>query len=194
MIDLSDDVYFHIAPTFRIRETRAEDIPTWYKWFNDPEVTRYMIHGLVPNTKEAQEKYRDEHTSGLSKIMFSIIAPDTVEVIGICSINIQHPTSSRRGEISLLIGAKRFRVGPIYFGVTAWQLDHAFFQLNLNSIYAATHERNTAVQQTLQRLGFSHCGVMRQVTYKHGRYWDGIWYDLLRSEWEQRHPPPALNA
>lgn len=185
----TEDTYFHIGPTFRIRETRAEDIPVWYKWFNDPEVTQYMIHGLIPNTIEAQEKFRYDHIGGSSKIIFSIVALDSPELIGTCSINMGHPASAKRGEVSLVIGAKNYRVGPVYWGITAWQLDHAFFQLNLNSVFAATHEENKVVQQTLERMGLQQCAVMRQVSYKDGRYWDSVWYDLLRSEWETKRSP-----
>lgn len=186
--------YFHTGINFRIRETRAEDLSVWYSWFNDPEITRLMIHGLYPNTLEAQDAFRSKYIDSCKKVMFSIVAPDTSELIGTCSINLAEPSSARRCEISLVIGAPEFRKGSIYLGVTAWQLDHAFYQLNMNSVYAATHECNIVVQHTLERIGFNRAGVMRQVSYKNGHYYNSIWYDLLHSEWEQRHPPSGLQS
>lgn len=185
MSDLENEYFMHVGLGFRVREPRAEDVGVWYRWFNDPSVTEFMMHGVIPNTVDAQEKFRVEKCDGRAKICFAVVAPDSPELIGTCSINIEEPIYARRGEIGLVIGAPKYRAGPTYLSITAWQLDHAFFNLNLNSVYAATHECNHAVQQTLQRLGFNRCGIMRQTSYKHGRYWDSVWFDILHSEWKQ---------
>jgi len=194
MPDQLDDIYFHVGSTFRIRETRSEDIEKWYKWFNDPEITQNMLHGLIPNTREKQEEFRRDHISGTNKIMYAIVDLDTAKLIGVCSINLSSPQSGRRGEISLVIGEKEYHAGPIYLGVTIWQLDHCFYQLNLNSVFAATHERNKVVQSTLLRLGFNCSGVMRQASFKDGKYWDSIYYDLLASEWVSKRGKEFGNA
>ena len=184
--DNIEDTYFHVGPTFRIRETRTEDLATWYKWLNDPEVTQYLVHGIVPNTVERQEEFRLNYMGGENKIIYSIIAKDSSKLIGTCSINLMAPALVRRGEISMIIGDKKHRSGPIYLGITTWQLDHCFHQLNLNSVVAATNERNEVVQKTLERIGFVRAGVMRQSNFKDGRYWNCIWYDLLASEWANK--------
>lgn len=186
MPDSNNDRYMYIGPGFRVREFRADDVGEWYGWFNDPSTTEFMLHGVIPNTIEAQERFRVQNCDGKRKICFALVSPDSPELIGTCSINIVEPLHTRRGEISLVLGSSKYRAGPIYLSITAWQLDHAFFNLNLNSVCAATHESNQAVQETLQRLGFNRCGVMRQTFYKHGQYWDSVWFDILQSEWMQK--------
>ncbi len=183
-----NETYFHEGPTFKIRETRDDDLNIWYQWFNDPKVTCSMVHGLVPNTIEAQREFRNKHIRGIEKIIFSIESLDSKKLIGTCSINFTNPASVRRAELSLVIGEGEYRIGPIYFGVTVWQLDHAFFELNMNSVFAATHINNIAVQATLERLGFKKCGVMRDTSFKNGKYWDTVWYDILASEWMSKRP------
>ena len=40
---------------FKIRETLDSDVDIWYKWFNDPLVNKYLMHGVYPNTLEKQK-------------------------------------------------------------------------------------------------------------------------------------------
>ncbi|MBI3321188.1 MAG: GNAT family N-acetyltransferase [Candidatus Omnitrophica bacterium] len=181
-----DDTYLYMGRTFRIRETRASDVPVWYKWFNDPEITRQLIHGIIPNTLERQEQFRLAHLDGSSKILFSIIAREEPRLIGTCSINIHGHWSNGHAEISLVIGDTRYHKGPLYLEVTMWQLDHAFLMLNMHSVFAATSAENAAVRATLERLGFREAGVLREGRYRNGKYLSSVLYDLLKDEWLAR--------
>jgi len=175
--------YFYIGRSFRVRETQASDVPVWYTWFNDPDITREMIHGIVPNTIEAQEKFRLSHIDGVSKIIFSVVATDSPTLIGTCSTNILGPWPYGHGEISLVIGNKRYHKGPLYMEITAWQLDHAFLNMNMHSIAAYASERNTVVIDTLIRLGFSKVGELRECAYRNGEYHNSVILDILKDEW-----------
>ena len=53
------------------RDARASDIIHWYKWFNDEKITKWLIHGKIPNTIEQQEKFYKMHSTGDNgKIIF----------------------------------------------------------------------------------------------------------------------------
>ena len=41
---------------FKIRETLEKDVNKWYKWFNDPFINKFLLHGAFPNTLEKQKK------------------------------------------------------------------------------------------------------------------------------------------
>ena len=115
-----DETYLYEGHTFRIRETRHSDIPKWYKWFNDPDITRYLLHGVTPNTLENQDAFRNEHINDSQKIIFSIIAKNSSAHIGTCSINLHGPASFKHGEISLIIGDKNYQKGSLYLEITSW--------------------------------------------------------------------------
>ena len=191
--DDAKDVYFYTGQSFRIRETRASDLSIWYKWFNDPEVTHEMIHGIVPNTIEKQEDFRRSHIDGESKIIFSIIARDSPELIGTCSINVHGKWLHGRAEISIVLGHAKYRRGPIYMEVTAWQVDHSFCMMNMHSVFSVTSETNKVVIATLERLGFSKVGVLREGSYRNGTYHNSVMQDILHDEWMVSRPQKILN-
>lgn len=181
-----DDVYLHTGRTFRIRETREEDLEQWYKWFNDPVITKEMIHGVVPNTLEQQREFRNAHMSGRNnKVIFSIVAPDSPELIGTCSINVLGGWFNGHAEISLVIGEHKYHKGLTYMEITAWQLNHAFNVMNMHSVMSATSANNQAVIATLERLNFTKVGVMRECAYRDGQYQDAVYHEILKNEWLQ---------
>ena len=50
----------------------------------------------------------------------------------------------------------------MYILLTEWQLNHCFFKLKFNSVFAATSTKNEVVKLTLQRIGFKRVGVLRE--------------------------------
>lgn len=168
-----------------IRETWESDVVKWYKWLNDPETTSLVNHGAFPNTYENQIKFRKDYLkAGSNKIIFSIVEKNKIEnVVGTCSINL-HDAYSRTGEISIILGDKKFRSGSNYLDITKWQIDHCFNNLNLQSIFAVPAEDNKVVLFCLERLGFKNNGIQRSRIYKNGKYLNRIYFDLLKKEWK----------
>jgi len=184
MLKFKKDTFIYEGKQVNIRETRYEDIPTWYKWFNDPEITKMLVHGVIPNTVESQEEFRNKHINGSNgKILFSIVSKEKNDLIGTCSINLIGLSAARRCEISIVIGDKSFHQGSVYIETTLWQIKHAFDSMNMNSIFAATSSENESVKLTLERIGFKKCGTLRHDSYKSGEFRNSVFYDLLKSEW-----------
>jgi len=178
------DTFFYTGKEINIRETRYEDITSWYKWFNDPEINKMLIHGEVPNTIESQEEFRNKHIKGTNgKVIFSIISKEKNNLIGTCSMNLIGPSVARRCEISIVIGDINFHQGSVYIETTLWQIKHAFDIMNMNSIFASTSSKNKVVMLTLERIGFKKSGTLRHTAYKSGEYQNFVLYDLLKSEW-----------
>ena len=181
----NEEIFFHSGKLINIRETRENDVFIWYKWFNDPAITKRLFHGVKPNTIDEQIKFRNDHIGGQSgKIIFSITEKENNKLIGTCSLNYIGTQPSKRYEISIVLGDKNYHSGSIYLEVTLWQIRHAFSNLNMNSIFAATFEENKVVMLTLERIGFKKAGVLRQTIFKEGRYMNMVLYDLLISEWK----------
>jgi RimJ/RimL family protein N-acetyltransferase len=169
---------------FKIRETLDDDVNHWYKWFNDSSINKYLLHGAFPNTLEKQKKFRRDHLVGEKKIMFSILNNRGKKLIGTCSINIFEPFSSRRCEISLIIGDKKFHKGNLYINLNIWLINHAFKELGMNSILAAFFEENLGVKKTLEVLGFKKIGLERARFFKNDNFHNVLSYDLLKKEWK----------
>ena len=49
----------------------ADDVWTlgpWYHWFNKPEIEKYLVHGVYPNTRKSQKTYLEALDSNPSRI------------------------------------------------------------------------------------------------------------------------------
>ena len=106
--------------------------------------------------------------------------------VGVCSFN--YDTRNifiRRFEISLVIGNQKYQKANNYLDTTIWQINHTFLELNANSIFAVTSEDNKVVQFTLKKIGFREVGVLKESGYKNGKYTNGIYFELLRKNWNK---------
>jgi RimJ/RimL family protein N-acetyltransferase len=172
------------SKNFKIRETLNSDVEQWYKWFNDPSINEYLLHGAYPNTLEKQKKFRRDNIIGNKKIMFSVLNNTGKKLIGTCSINILEPFSSRRCEISLIIGDKKYHKGNLYINLNMWLINHSFRELAMNSIIVAFFEKNLVVKKTVEILGFKKIGLERSRFFKNNKYHNTLRYDLLKKDWK----------
>ncbi|KAB2874348.1 MAG: GNAT family N-acetyltransferase [Pseudorhodoplanes sp.] len=135
----------------------------WYRWFNDPEVTRYTDHGLWPNTPEKQYAYLESVTSAQSNRVVLLILPKesdcAIGVISLSNINQQH----RWAQIGMIIGRTQRSAGALFHGLEAKArvAEHAFAVVGLERIWG-TQARPLAEWQRYQYLfGFQVEGIMR---------------------------------
>jgi RimJ/RimL family protein N-acetyltransferase len=68
-------------------------------------------------------------------------------------------------------------------------LDYAFATLNLNRVWLQVYEYNERGLRAYEKVGFRREGVLRQDTFRDGRYWDTVVMGLLRQEWDKRAIP-----
>ncbi len=155
----------------------------WFKWFNDPEVTKYLGHGAFPNTREAQMRfYRDNAVSSPNQVIFAAEDKATRTHIGVASVrNINW--INRSGEIAIIIGEKAFRTGNNALETFYLITKYSFMTLNLHRLATVTMADNIVSLEYCKRIGFKDIGVAREMCYKDGSYMDCVYADLLREEW-----------
>jgi RimJ/RimL family protein N-acetyltransferase len=59
---------------------------------------------------------------------------------------------------------------------------YLFAHTQVNRIQAGTEITNIAEQRSLEKAGFTREGVLRGVTFRDGRWHDGVMYSVLRGE------------
>lgn len=178
---------YKINNEISVREAKLSDLDTWYKWFNDKTINKYLIHGRIPNTRKNQEEFYNTHYQGKNgKILYIICNNKKSEIpLGVCSFNYNlNCNYARRYEISLIIGDKKYHNSKNYLDITLWQIEHVFLELNGNSIFANTNEDNQVVKFTLKRLGFREVGLFKEVDFKNGKYQNSIYFELLKKNWQ----------
>lgn len=171
-----------------LRPIKRSDISLFLKWFNDPEVTQYLLRYL-PMTEMAGEKWIEElaTTRSQTDVVFVIetIEGDSNIPIGNCCLYRIHP-KDHTAVFVIAIGEKDYW-GKGY-GIEATQLliNYGFRQLNLHRISSSAIEFNERGIKLHKRLGFQKEGVRRKAIFKNGQFWDEILFGLLREEWEEK--------
>ena len=165
------------------RELRLSDAEqgNWYSWFNDPEVTTFQNKGIFPNTREAQKKYFEHLSSSSRDVVMAIIEKESglhIGNVGLHNIDWVH----RSAEVGIVLG-ERSAWGKKY-GKKAWQMitDYGMDTLNLRRIYAQIMEGNIASCKSAEAAGFKREGLIREAYFKHGKYLNLCYYNLLKSD------------
>ena len=186
MSDLRD----HAQPLITVEDDkialgpiRRDLIPLFHKWISNLEMNRFLALPPMPMTFDQETAWYDGLQQSNTTAMFTIYEVPTYRPIGNCNLH-QIDHRNRTAELGIAIGENDARGRG--FGTAAVRLlcDWGFNALELNSIMLETYEWNIAGQKAYERAGFKEVGRRRQARYFAGRYWDAIYYDLLRSEFE----------
>ena len=174
-----------------LREIRPSDVSetsNYYKWMNDPEVTRYFEYtGFFPMSVEKL----------LERVTNSIKDPDIV------TLAIMLPTE---GEEPVHIGT--VRIGPINwlhrfseimitvdrpywekgYGTEAVKLmsDYAFNKLNLHKLTAHAYAANKASLRVLEKAGFTIEGTYTNQFLFNGEYADVLLLGMINPNYLPR--------
>ncbi|BCS91357.1 MAG: 30S ribosomal protein S5 alanine N-acetyltransferase [Candidatus Micrarchaeota archaeon] len=114
----------------------------------------------------------------------AIIKKDENLLIGIASIyNIDNV--NRKAEIGYWIGRSYWGKG---YGSEAAELcvAYAFYYMKMHKIYAEILEYNDRSKRLLERLNFKNTGRFRSDIKKGFRYYDVLYYELLRNEYNNK--------
>ena len=145
-----------------IVELRAPDLENeilkgdWHSWFNDSKITRFLEHGLYPNTREKQYKFITNELTNDSNLILSIYEKKTNRHIGVISLkNIDFINSN--AEIAIVMGVSNIAGSAIE--AMALLTEHGFNRLNLQKLYAGQHESLWKWVNVLRTIGFKVEGI-----------------------------------
>lgn len=168
-----------------LRPVKRSDINYFLKWFNDPEVTQYLMI-FLPMTEMAEEKWIEDLANNPgNKINLVIEALDQGENKPIGNIGFVNIIQKDRvAELGIAIGEKDYWSKG--YGTEAAQLliRYGFEQVNLHRINSSVFAFNERSLKLHRKLGFQEEGRQRKTHFRNGQYWDRVMFGLLREEWE----------
>lgn len=176
---------FLTGPRLYLREVRPSDVnATYYRWMNDPQVTRYLESRLYPNSLERLREYVASKLSDRDHVFLAIVLHDGDRHIGNIKLGPIHWVH-RYADIGLLIGepdcwGKGYATEAIRLVV-----DYAFQTLNLHKLTAGCYALNQGSVKAFQRVGFVIEGVRRERFYYDGAYIDEILLGLVATSRSQ---------
>ena len=155
----------------RLRPLSMNDLDAIMEWVNDEEVTRTLLTGRYPLTREAEIKWIEAHTAPDAKEVTFVIETSAGEYLGGISL-FRFQQVERIAELGIVIGKKN-AWGKGY-GTEAMHLlvGYGFTQLNLHLIYLTVLADNPKAAHIYEKVGFVHEGCLRDRVYRGGRYHD----------------------
>jgi len=188
-----------IGERIRFRGVERDDLPTFVKWLNDPEVRQgILIHQPISQVREENwfegmiKRPDDEQIMGIE-----VLLPDKRtglpsaqggeedwKLIGTTAFD-NIDWRNRSSEFGILIGDKNYWNQG--YGTEAVRLivKHGFNTLNLNRIFLHVFENNPRAIRAYEKAGFVHEGRERQAEFKDGRYFDVLLMSILKDEFNQ---------
>jgi RimJ/RimL family protein N-acetyltransferase len=174
------------TPRLRLRWLTREDGSALYDVFSDPEVARYLSRPPWTDPAGAATLVDDLHASFELRELFQwgIALREDDRVIGTCTLTrIDEP--HRRAELGYALARRCWGQG---LGREAIDrvLAYGFDDLGLHRIEADTDPRNARSIRLLEGAGFVREGYLRERWHVNGEICDGLFFGLLRREWEAR--------
>lgn len=144
---------------------------TWHTWFNDDQVTKYLVHGVYPVTRTQQAEFVRAAMSDAKTLLLSIIDSKSDQHIGVISLK-SIDLLNRNAEIGIVMG--RNPLPGAALEAMALLVEHGFSRLNLHRIYAGQHEGLWKWINQLALIGFELEGYRKDAGFRNGSYYGTV--------------------
>lgn len=171
-----------IGKKVRLRAIEREDLPTFVRWFNDQEVTRYLqMSGPLSLAQEErwfQSKLEDEKNT--------VLAIETLDGVHIGNLGLHNVDyRNRHAQLGIVIGEKEYWNQGYGTDAVRTALYYAFDELNLNRVFLRVYAYNQRAIRCYEKCGFRHEGTLRQDFFRNGEYHDTLIMGILRQEFNE---------
>ena len=172
----------------RLRPPRAEDAPVMITWFEDMEVTQYLFVRTPPSLEQEKE-WLDARAKDPDSIFWVIeVDGKAVGSTGIQMIDWKNGF----GLTGTVIGDKKVWGKGVGGDLMKLRADFVFRQTALRKLKSGYIEGNEASARAQAACGYVEVGRWRQDRFVDGEWRDLILTELLREEWEAKHPGSSV--
>lgn len=167
----------------KLRNLKVSDKEHFFLWVKDKEVIRYSL-SIFQKMKSDEEisHWFDMLLLEESSYNKAIIDKDTEKLIGYAGIAGISETNLS-GEYFIFIGDKSYYRKGIGTFVTKEIVKRGFKELGLNRIMLTVSEENIGAVKAYTNASFKTEGVMRQASYRDGKFHNKIIMSILKEEW-----------
>ncbi len=157
-----------------------EDKEIYTKWMNDKSVAENTGSYFKMISLPAEEKWLEESSKEYN---FAIVLREKNELIGNVSLmNINHVNQT--ATLGIFIGEKENRNKGYGKEAIKLILEYGFRTLNLKNIMLSVYSFNKNAIRTYENIGFKKIGSRRKAIYRDGKFYDDIYMDILKEEYE----------
>jgi RimJ/RimL family protein N-acetyltransferase len=172
----------------RLRTVEREDIPTFLRWFNDPEVRRYLLM-FEPMSKAKEERWFEARLDRTDDYLFGIEVPagDGWQHIGNVGLH-RVDWVSRHCIFGIVIGERDYWGKGFGTKATRAALRFAFDTLNLHRVELEVFDFNRRAMRAYEKAGFRLEGTRREAIFQDGAYHHEHVMAILRQEFQALNP------
>ncbi len=169
----------------RLRAVEREDIPTFVRWFNDPEVRRNLLM-FEPMSKVREERWFEDRLARDNDFLFGIEVPvgDGWQLIGNVGLHQVNWVNSHC-IFGIVIGEQAFWNRGYGSKATRAAVRFAFETINLHRVELEVFDFNPRAMHVYEKMGFRLEGTRREAIFQDGAYHDEHVMAILRSEFKQ---------
>ncbi len=168
-----------------LRRITVADTHSYFDIFSNVEVMRYGSKPALADLKQAEERIANifaSYDAGDAYVL-AITRKSDDKMIGTCTLHQIH-AQNRRAEVGYALARAYWGQGYMNEAMHAL-VDYAFVAMKLHRLEADIDPRNEASAKSLERLGFSREGYLRERWIVCGEISDSALYGLLASEWQR---------
>ena len=172
----------------RLRAIERDDVPTFVRWFNDPEVRKYLL--MHAPMSMAQEERWFAGLADREDFIFAIDANRDGQWLHIGNTGLhQFDWKHRSAIFGIVLGEKDYWGQGYGADAARTMLRFAFETLNLNRVELEVFEYNPRAIRCYEKAGFQREGTRRQSHFYAGRYWDAHIMAALQKEFMGKDEP-----
>ena len=168
----------------RLRAIERDDIPTFVRWFNDPEVRQFLL-AFAPMSQATEERWFEAQVARADDYVFAIEAHVENAWTHIGNVGLdQIDWKNRCARFGIVIGEKMY--WGLGFGTDATRtiLRFAFDDLNLHRVELDVYDFNPRAMRAYEKAGFQREGTRREAIFCNGHYFDVHTMAILRGDWK----------
>lgn len=166
----------------RLRAVERSDIPTFVRWYNDPEVRQYL-NMYEPVSTEREERWFEELQKQENDRVYAIEARIGEEWVHIGNIGLHRIRwKDRCAILGIAIGEKQYWGQGYGTDAIRALLRFAFEEMNLQRVELEVLDFNTRARRCYEKVGFRYEGTRRRAVFSGGTYHDSLMMGILREE------------
>lgn len=171
----------------RLRAIERSDIPTFVRWFSDPEVRRYLLMYAPPSSAQEEQWFEDtlQRQQRREDFIFVVEARVGDEWVPIGNVGLHRINWKDRWAVfGIALGEKAHWDKGYGTDATRTMLRFAFEELNLHRVELEVLDENARARHCYEKAGFRYEGTRRQAAFFEGRYHDSHLMSILREEFQ----------
>jgi len=180
---MDEQVIFRKGNKVILRPIIEEDIPKFFVWMNDPEVSIWNSRAL-PISLEQEKEWFQKNLKEPDKFNLAIIDAENKNLIGSIGIHgIDY--KSGIGTTGTIIGNKNYWGKGYGTEAKMLFLEFIFHELNLRKIYSEVFNFNERSINYSLKCGYVKEAILPTHFYKNGQYCDKVILAVYREPWEK---------